>query len=260
MVPIENGSILGELNDHFAKFRMSAALLTIYKLIWDDFCSWYLEMIKPEFGNPIDSYTYEKTIEFFKTLLKGLHPFMPFITEELWSELNEQGAKCIIISPWPKAQPPTLPVLEEANFSFEIIKEIRNCRSSKGISPKEPLKLFVKSGDQVLIKSFWPIVKKLSNLSEVSFKESNSTNATSFVIKSTEFFIPIVGKIDADKERVAIVKDLEYQRGFLKSVEKKLSNEKFVSSAPPHVLEVEQKKKSDAEVKIKALEESLVKL
>jgi valyl-tRNA synthetase len=251
---------LEELNDHFAKFRMSAALLTIYKLIWDDFCSWYLEMIKPDFGNPIDSYTFEKTIEFFKTLLKGLHPFMPFITEELWSELNEQGTKCIIISSWPKAEQPALAVLEEATFAFEIITEVRNCRSSKGISPKESLKLFVKSGDQVLIKSFWPIIKKLSNLSEVSPTESKTSNATSFVIKSSEFFIPIEGKIDAAKEREAILKDLEYQRGFMTSVDKKLSNEKFVNSAPPQVIELERKKKADAEVKIKALEESLARL
>ncbi len=251
---------LGELNEHFGKFRMSAALLTIYKLIWDDFCSWYLEMIKPDFGNPIDSYTYEKTIGFFKTLLKGLHPFMPFITEELWSELNEQGTKCIIISSWPKAEQPALPVLEEATFAFEIITEVRNCRSSKGISPKESLKLFVKSGDQVLIKSFWPIIKKLSNLSEISPTEGKTNNATSFVIKSSEFFIPIEGKIDAAKEREAIIKDLEYQRGFMTSVDKKLSNEKFVNSAPPQVIELERKKKADAEVKIKALEESLARL
>jgi valyl-tRNA synthetase len=251
---------LEELNDHFAKFRMSAALLTIYKLIWDDFCSWYLEMIKPDFGNPIDSYTFEKTIEFFKTLLKGLHPFMPFITEELWSELNEQGTKCIIISSWPKAEQPALPILDEATFAFEIITEVRNCRSSKGISPKESLKLFVKSGDQVLIKSFWPIIKKLSNLSEISPTETKTSNATSFVIKSSEFFIPIEGKIDAAKEREAIIKDLEYQRGFMTSVDKKLSNEKFVNSAPPQVIELERKKKADAEVKIKALEESLARL
>jgi valyl-tRNA synthetase len=239
---------------------MSAALLTIYKLIWDDFCSWYLEMIKPDFGNPIDSYTYEKAIEFFKTLLKGLHPFMPFITEELWSELNEQGTDCIIISSWPQPQQATLPILEEATFAFEIITEIRNCRSSKGISPKESLKLFVKSGDQVLIKSFWPVIKKLSNVNEVSFTEINSNNTTSFVIKSSEFFIPIEGRIDATKEREAILKDLEYQRGFLKSVEKKLSNEKFMNSAPPHVLEGERKKKADAEAKIRALEERLARL
>jgi valyl-tRNA synthetase len=248
---------LSELNDHFTKFKMSAALLTIYKLIWDDFCSWYLEMIKPDFGKPIDVTTYQKTIGFFETLLKALHPFMPFITEELWHELSTEQKECVIISAWPKANEPTLPVLEEAGFAFEIITELRNCRSSKGISPKESLKLFVKSGDQVLIKSFWPIIKKLSNVSEVSFTESNAVNATRFVIKSTEFFVPVEGKMDPAKEREAILKDLDYQRGFLTSVEKKLSNEKFVNAAPPQVLDVERKKKADAEAKIKALEERL---
>lgn len=250
---------LAELNDHFTKFRMSAALHAIYKLIWDDFCSWYLEMIKPEFGKSIDAETYNKTIEFFETLLKALHPFMPFITEELWHELKERSDNCIIVSDWPKPQTPILSILAEGSIAFDIITEIRNTRNAKGISPKEPLKLLVKSDDP-LIKSFWPIIKKLSNLSEVSDTENKIINATGFIIKSTEFFIPIEGKIDAAKERETIEKDLDYQRGFMASVDKKLSNEKFVNSAPPHVIELERKKKADAETKIKALEESLARL
>lgn len=251
---------LGELNDHFLKFRISAALHTIYKLIWDDFCSWYLEMIKPEFGNPIDETTYTKTIEFFETLLKGLHPFMPFITEELWHELKERDNDCIIVATWPKPQTPSPSILDESVIAFDIITEIRNMRNAKGISPKDSLRLLVKSESQVLIKSFWPIIKKLSNLTEVSLVENKINNATSFIIKSTEFFIPVEGKIDAIKEREAIEKDLAYQRGFMASVDKKLSNEKFVHSAPPQVIELEKKKKADAEAKIKALEESLARL
>jgi valyl-tRNA synthetase len=251
---------LATLNDDFSKFRMSSALLTIYKLIWDDFCSWYLEMIKPEFGKPIDAVTYTHTIAFFETLLKALHPFMPFITEELWHELKERNNTCIIVSSWPKPQSSNAALLIEGSIAFEIITEIRNTRNAKGISPKESLKLIVKSGEEVLIKSFWPIIKKLSNLSEVSSTESNVSNATSFLIKSSEFFIPIEGKIDAAKEREAILKDLEYHRGFMASVDRKLSNEKFVKSAPAHVIELERKKKADAEVKIKALEESLSRI
>ena len=248
------------LNDDFSKFRMSAALLTVYKLIWDDFCSWYLEMVKPEFGNPIDAVTYSKTVEFFETLLKALHPFMPFITEELWHELKERKENCIIVSSWPKPQSPNQAILNEGAVAFEIITEIRNARNEKGISPKETLNLLVKSGGQELINSFWPIIKKLSNLNDILPTQDKVSNAKTFVIKSSEFFIPIEGKIDAAKERDTILKDLEYHRGFMASVDKKLSNEKFVNSAPPHVIELERKKKADAEVKIKALEESLARI
>ncbi|HZI25286.1 MAG TPA: valine--tRNA ligase [Chryseolinea sp.] len=248
------------LNDDFSKFRMSAALLTVYKLIWDDFCSWYLEMVKPEFGNPIDAVTYSKTVEFFETLLKALHPFMPFITEELWHELKERKENCIIVSSWPKPQSPNQAILNEGAVAFEIITEIRNARNEKGISPKETLNLLVKSGGQELINSFWPIIKKLSNLNDIVPTQDKISNAKTFVIKSSEFFIPIEGKIDAAKERDTILKDLEYHRGFMASVDKKLSNEKFVNSAPPHVIELERKKKADAEVKIKALEESLARI
>lgn len=251
---------LAALNDDFGKFRMSSALHTIYKLIWDDFCSWYLEMIKPEFGKPIDKTTYEQTIEFFETLLKALHPFMPFITEELWHELKERNESCIIVAEWPKQRTSAKAILAEGTYAFDIITEIRNCRNAKGISPKEPLKLVVKSGEEILIKSFWPIIQKLSNVSDVSLTETKIDNATSFLIKSSEFFIPIQGKIDVAKEREAILKDLEYHRGFMAAVDKKLSNEKFVKSAPPHVIELERKKKADAETKIRALEESLSRM
>lgn len=253
---------LTELNDHFNKFRMSDALMTIYKLIWDDFCSWYLEMIKPEFGKPIDGTTYNTTISFFESLLKALHPFMPFITEELWHELNERkNNDCIIVASWPSVSSFDQKILDEAAMAFDVVAEIRNTRNTKGLSPKEALKLLVKSGEKAPIKSFWPVVKKLSNISEISFvSKAPGTNATPFMVKSTEFFIPLEGKVDAAKEREAILKDLEYQKGFLVSVDKKLSNEKFVSGAPPQVLENERKKKADAEAKIKALEESLARL
>ncbi|HEY3403993.1 MAG TPA: class I tRNA ligase family protein, partial [Ohtaekwangia sp.] len=197
-----------------------------------------------------------------ETLLKALHPFMPFITEELWHELNERKNKdCIIVASWPTVSVFDQKILEEAAMAFDVVAEIRNTRNTKGLSPKEALKLLVKNGEKAPIKSFWSVVKKLSNISEISFvTDAPSTNATPFLVKSTEFFIPMEGKVDAAKERETILKDLEYQKGFLISVEKKLSNEKFISGAPANVLENERKKKADAEAKIKALEESLARL
>ncbi len=252
---------LGELEDHFSKFRMSDALHLIYKLIWDDFCSWYLEMIKPEFGKPIEEETYSKTIKYFETLLKALHPFMPFITEELWHELRDRSEKdCIIISDWPKISTFDIEILNESTTAFDIITEIRNCRNAKGISPKESLSLFIKSENSSLVKSFWPIIKKLSNLTTIEYTEVKIDNATTFMVGSTEIFIPVNKEIDVEKERAEILKDLEYHRGFMTAVDKKLSNEKFVNSAPPQVIDLERKKKSDAESKIKTLEERLALL
>jgi valyl-tRNA synthetase len=253
---------IAELNDHFDKFRISDALMTIYKLTWDDFCSWYLEMIKPEFGKPIDEVTYSKTVLFFEKLLKALHPFMPFITEELWHELGDRKESgCVIIASWPTAAAFDQKILDEGSMAFDLVSEIRNTRSSKGLSPKEALTLLVRNNNTPLIDSFWSVVKKLANLNDIRFvSEAPSENATPFIVRSTEFFIPLEGKVDAEKERAAIIKDLEYQKGFLDSINKKLSNEKFVSGAPPQVLANEQKKKADAESKIKALQESLARL
>jgi valyl-tRNA synthetase len=239
---------------------MSGALHSIYKLIKDNYCDRYLEIIKPEFGKPIDIATYTRTVEFFEILLKALHPFMPFITEELWHELKERKDNCIIVSSWPQSKAVNQEILTEGAVAFEIITEVRKTRNEKGISPKESLKLLVKSRGEVLIRDFWPVIKKLSNVREISEAKDKVNNATSFVIKSSEFFIPVEGKIDATKEREAILKDLEYHRGFMATVDKKLSNEKFVKSAPAHVIELERKKKADAEVKIKALEESLSRI
>ncbi len=246
-----------ELDDHFKKFRISDALLTAYKLVWDDFCAWYLEIIKPEFGKPIDQATHTRTVNFFESLLKILHPFMPFITEELWHELGKRTEQdCIIIAAWPRAGSCDTAILNEGTTAFEIITEIRNTRNTKNISPKDALKLVVKENKSGIL-TFWPIIKKLSNLSEILFSREKIINATSFHIQSTEYFIPIEGKIDSVKEREVILKDLEYQKGFLISVDKKLSNEKFVNGAPTLVIDVERKKKADAEAKIKALEETL---
>jgi valyl-tRNA synthetase len=178
----------------------------------------------------------------------------------LWHELQDKKDKCIIVASWPQPQVFDPAILQEGVYAFEVITEIRNTRNAKGISPKESLSLFVKSEKEPVITSFWPVIQKLSNVSSVAVTEEKIDNATGFIVKSSEFFIPFEGRIDTAKERESLIKDLEYHRGFMASVEKKLSNEKFVKSAPPHVIELERKKKADAEVKIKALEESLARI
>lgn len=249
---------LEELNDHFSKFRISDALMTVYKLVWDDFCAWYLEMIKPEFGKPIDQQTYQRTVHHFEQVLKVLHPFMPFITEELWHALRDRSAKeAIVLAPWPVKSAAHTELLSQAALSFSIVSEIRNIRNAKGLSPKEPLVLFTKADRGLLHSSFVAATSKLANLSEVRFGTVAEGAGAAFLVGTMEFFVPLAGKADASKEKESILKELDYLKGFLASVEKKLSNERFVSSAPPAVIEAERKKKSDAESKIKSLDENL---
>ncbi len=248
---------LTELEDHFSKFRMSDALMTAYKLIWNDFCSWYLEWIKPEYGQPIDSTTHAATIELFEKVLKLLHPFMPFITEELWHELKKRkDGEAIIVAEWPKAEEYNAAILKEADLLFEITSGVRNIRNSKGISPKEALEL---TTDSKAVESIGDSLQKLSNLSEIKSGDKPA-NAFSFVVGSDEFFIPASENIDLEAEKKKIEDELNYTKGFMKSVEKKLSNEKFVNGAPEKVVAMERKKLADAEAKVKTLEESLASL
>ncbi|WP_291778400.1 valine--tRNA ligase [Cecembia sp.] len=251
---------LSEIEEHFQKFRISDALMTTYKLVWDDFCSWYLEMIKPAYQQPIDRATYEKTIVFFEDILKILHPFMPFLTEELWHQIKERSAnEALIVAAWPKAKAFDTKPIAEANQVFEVVSQIRNIRSSKGISPKEVFALTVNTQKPELYSSFEAVLKKLANLSELNFGEKVE-NATSFVVKADECFIPMGEQIDVEKEKENLLKELEYTKGFLNSVVKKLSNERFVAGAPAAVVENEKKKQADAEAKINTLEEALAKL
>lgn len=251
---------LTEIEEHFQKFRISDALMTTYKLVWDDFCSWYLEMIKPAYQQPIDRATYKKTIEFFEDILKILHPFMPFLTEELWHQIKERSAsEALIVAAWPKAKAFDAKPIAEAVQIFEVVSQIRNIRSSKGISPKEAFALTVNTKQPELYSSFEAVLKKLANLSELAFGEK-ADNAVSFVVKADECFIPLGEQIDVEKEKENLLKELEYTKGFLNSVVKKLSNERFVSGAPAAVVENEKKKQADAEAKIKTLEEALLKL
>lgn len=249
---------LAELEEHFEKFRISDALMTVYKLIWDDFCSWYLEMIKPAYQQPIDKTTYEATIRLFEDLMKVLHPFMPFLTEELWHAIRGRDEKdCLIVAQWPEKKAFDTELLEQAGWVFEAVSQCRNTRSSKGLSPKEALELLIKTDKQQLYLAYKPILQKLANLSKVEFVSEKVGNANQFLIKDDEFYIPLEEKLDPEKEKAKLTEELEYQKGFLASVLKKLSNERFVAGAPPQVVETERKKQADAEAKIKALEEAL---
>lgn len=247
---------LAVIMDDFDKYRMSEALKDTYNLVWDDFCAWYLEMVKPEFGKPIDEATYNKTIDYFEDILKLVHPFMPFITEEIYWRLRERDAKdCLIISKWPKAAAANTELLDKFSIAAEVITNIRNLRKQKNISPNDKLQLVVKTAGAS--KHFDDVVSKLGNLNELKYSDEKPEGALSFVTKAGEYFIPFAEKIDAGAERERIKKELEYNVGFLKSVQAKLANERFVSNAKPEVVEMERRKQADAESKIKALEEQL---
>ncbi|GAB3218552.1 valine--tRNA ligase [Algoriphagus aestuariicola] len=251
---------LTEINEHFEKFRISDALMATYKLVWDDFCSWYLEMIKPAYQHPIDQQTYDKTIEIFEGILKILHPFMPFISEELWHQIKERSVEeSLILATWPKAENFDPKIIEEAKQVFEVVSQVRNLRASKGMSPKEALDLSINAKNPELYTQFATVLSKLANLSSLNFADKVD-NSMSFVVKADECFIPMGDSVNIEEEKANIQKDLEYTRGFLNSVLKKLSNERFVAGAPANVIEMERKKQADAEAKIKALEESLAKL
>lgn len=186
---------------------------------------------------------------------------MPFITEELWHELNERKEKeCIIVEAWPKAEAFNDSIIKDASLAFDVVTQVRNTRNAKGISPKETMKLIGNFESKAKIDSFSSVIKKLSNLSELSFTNDKITNATNFLVGTLEFYIPMDGKIDAAKERESILKEIEYQKGFIVVLDKKLLNEKFIASAKPEVVALERKKKADAEAKIKSLEESLKNL
>lgn len=252
---------LSELEDHYSKFRISDALMTTYKMVWDDFCAWYLEIVKPPFGQPIDKATYNKTVNFFESILKVLHPFMPFISEELWHELDHRDGKdCVIVAEYPKAEKFNTSIVNEASLAFEVVTQIRNIRNSKGISPKEAVTLYVNPHGKSKVDAFSAVIQKLSNVKELTYSEDKPGTGSTFIVQNIEFYMPLEGRMDVEAECESLQKELEYTRGFLNSVMKKLGNEKFVAGAPPQVVESEQKKKADAESKIKLLEENLKSL
>ena len=248
-----------EVADLFGKYRLSEALMAVYKLFWDEFSSWYLEMIKPAYGQPIDKATYEKTLGFFDNLLKLLHPFMPFITEELWQHIydRKEGESLMV-------QQLNIPTAcnEIIVKEFEVVKEviggIRTIRLQKNIAQKETLELQVVGVNPVA--TFNPVITKLCNLSSIEAVENKADGSGSFMIGTTEYAIPLGNLINTEEELAKLEADLKYQEGFLQSVLKKLSNEKFVSKAPANVIDMERKKQADAESKIASLKESIAAL
>ena len=250
-----------EVADLFKKYRLSEALMAVYKLFWDEFSSWYLEMIKPAYGQPIDQATYDQTLRFFDTLLKQLHPFMPFITEELWQHIYDRlPGESIMISPLHVA----VPTDEERTLIAQIeavkgiVAGVRTVRNQKNIAPKEVLSL--EAVNENPYEAFDAVICKMANIDKVSVVAQKSDNAASFLIGTTEYAVPLGNLIDVDAEIAKQEAELKHLEGFLTGVKKKLSNERFVANAPAAVVELERKKQADAESKIAALKESLSKL
>lgn len=244
-----------EMDDLFSKYRLSEALMLVYKLFWDEFSSWYLEIIKPAYQQPIDAETYEVTLRYFDTLLRLLHPFMPFITEELWQALCERkSGESIMTEQQPKPQPLNAQLLADFEVMKELIAGVRTIRLQRNIPNKERLQLNILGNYVAKLDS---IVSKLCNLSEISVIKEKKVGAASFMVGTTEFFVPLADRMDVEEELKKLKSELEYQQGFLKSVEVKLSNERFVQNAKPEIVENERKKKADAESKIATLKESI---
>ncbi|SDR05100.1 valine--tRNA ligase [Flagellimonas zhangzhouensis] len=251
---------LVEIEDHFSKYRISDALMAIYKLVWDDFCSWLLEIVKPDYQKPIDQTTYNEVLRLFEENLKLLHPFMPFLTEEVWQHIAERTPEeALIISQWPKEEKVDAELIANFEFASEVISGIRTIRKEKNIPQKDSLELFMMNAEGVN-SQMDAVIQKLGNLSKLETVDASLDGALTFRVKSNEYFIPISGAIDVEAEIAKITEELNYTKGFLKSVEKKLSNERFVNNAPEQVVAIERKKAADAEAKIETLEKSLASL
>lgn len=251
---------LVEIESHYAQYRLSEALMATYKLVWDDFCSWYLEMVKPPYQQPADEFTVAATKSFFEKILTLLHPFMPFLTEELWhDEIFGERAEldCCVVALYPQPGATDEKLLKEIEVIKKVVSEVRNTRNSKQISPKEALPLAIRTNSDVDYQSYLHILNKLANLSEVTFVEEKISGASSFMTGRDEFFISLEGNVDPQAEYDRIMKDIEYFQGFLDSVNKKLSNERFVQNAKPEIVANEKAKQADAEAKIATLKESL---
>lgn len=251
---------LAEIEDHFEKYRISDALMAIYKLVWDDFCSWFLEMIKPGYQQPIDAVTYAKTIELLEANLKILHPYIPFLTEEIWQHITERTSQdALIISSWPQLTAYDEKIITDFEFATEVIAGIRTIRKDKNISFKETIDLKVLNQENASL-AFDAVISKLGNVVTIDYVKEQVSGALSYRVKSNEYFIPVSGLVDIEAEIKKMEEELKYLQGFLKSVQAKLSNEKFVSGAPEQVIANERKKEADAFSKIAALEKSLAGL
>ncbi|MCF6141557.1 valine--tRNA ligase [Flavobacterium sp. K77] len=251
---------LAEIEDNFEKYRISDALMAIYKLVWDDFCSWFLEMIKPAYQQPIDSVTFAKAIEMLENNLKLLHPFMPFLTEEIWQFIAERTPnEALIVATWPEMKPFNASLIADFDATIEVISGIRTIRKDKNIPFKDTIELKIVNNDKSS-DYFDTVVSKLGNISNLEYVSDKVDGALSFRVKSNEYFIPITGNIDVAAEIAKLTSELIYTEGFLKSVQSKLANEKFVAGAPEKVLANEKQKEADALAKIETLKNSLAGL
>ena len=250
-------STVETVEDHYSKFRISDALMSIYKLFWDDYCSWYLELVKPAYGQAIDKATLDATLGFFESLLKMIHPVMPFITEELWHDMAERGEKeTIMFARTPVAGPWDEGTINDFELAEEAVNALRGIRQQKNISPKEALEVKFKGAFPVRML---PVVCKLANISNASIVEDFGATAegVSQMIRTVEMYVPLTGKVNVEEEIAKIEAELEYQKKFLESVRRKLSNESFVAHAPEKVVAIERKKEADSLSKIEGYESQL---
>ena len=256
-------SVILEVAEHYDKFRMSDALLATYNLIWNDFCSQYLEMVKPAYiqgqAQPIDRETYEATIAFFDELMRLVHPWTPFISEEIWQQLAKRPAQSsICLAPFPVAGEVDNAILQDIDVVTELVSWVRNTRNAKQLSPKEALPLVIKTSQEARYSHLLDLIQKLANTASIQFADQIS--GVSLVIKADEFGLDLGDNLDVETEKENLQKELDYTIGFQKSVLAKLSNERFVQNAKPDVVQREKDKLADAESKIAALQEALSKL
>ena len=251
---------LAEIEDHYSKYRLSDALMGIYKLVWDDFCSWLLEMIKPEYQQPIDSKTFKSVIEIFESNLKILHPFMPFLTEEIWHFIAERTPEeALIVAKYPTIEPFDAELISDFEMVKEVISGIRTIRKDKNISFKDSIELSFINNDN-LSERYNSVIEKMGNISKMGSVKDAVEGALSFRVHSNEYFIPISGAINVEEEIKKLNEELKYTEGFLKSVQNKLANERFVNNAPEQVLQNERNKEADALAKIETVKSSLANL
>ena len=252
------------LEKSYASYRLSEALIDLYKFIWDDFCSWYLEFVKPPFGEKIDAVSYQKTVGYFEELMKLLHPFMPFISEEIYHYLHDTDAKNenedIIVAAYPIVGNYDLKIIQEGEKLKEIISSIRDVRNKNGLSPKIKLTVHIQTTDKNLYNKFGTLIEKIANIYPILFTNSEVANAVSQLIQTDKIFLETGVQIDTESEKKKIQEEIEYYKGFIASVEKKLGNEKFVANAKPEIIENERKKMADGQSKLQSLQESLSKL
>lgn len=249
-----------EIEDNFEKYRLSEALMVTYKLVWDDFCSWFLEMIKPGYQQPIDKATFDKAIEMLENNLKLLHPFMPFLTEEIWQHIAERTPEqALIVAEYPKMTSVNTALIADFDFATDVISGIRTIRKDKNIPFKDVIELRVVNNEKASTY-FDSVITKLGNVASLEYVTEKVDGALSYRVKSNEYFIPITGNIDVEAEIAKLTEELNYTKGFLKSVQGKLSNEKFVAGAPEQVIANERKKEADALAKIATIEQSIAGL